>query len=174
MGPVLYYLPHIYYFKNIPVALTWPARQASLLRMLPTLTSSTGPTSKYGNFRHAWCFAITTWWILYWEQTLNQLQLWPEVSPPIKQPSPVGNKRTTQHSYSFRPPFALTNSVLSLLVLEQTAAENKMFLLQQFLNYQYKEGHDISSHVTAIELMASQLRDVRSPVSDDQVITKIA
>jgi hypothetical protein len=57
---------------------------------------------------------------------------------------------------------------------EQSAAENKIFLLQQLLNYQYKEGHDISSHVTAIELMASQLRDVRSPVSDDQVITKIA
>ena len=57
---------------------------------------------------------------------------------------------------------------------EQSAAENKIFLLQQLLNYQYKEGQDISSHVTAIELMASQLRDVRSPVSDDQVITKIA
>jgi hypothetical protein len=44
---------------------------------------------------------------------------------------------------------------------------------QQFLNYQYKEGHDISSHVTAIELMASQLQDVGSPVSDVQVITKV-
>jgi hypothetical protein len=56
---------------------------------------------------------------------------------------------------------------------EQSASENKMFLFQQFLNYQYKEGHDISSHVTAIELMASQLQEVGSPVSDVQVITKV-
>ncbi|XP_032791314.2 uncharacterized protein LOC116928349 [Daphnia magna] len=54
---------------------------------------------------------------------------------------------------------------------EQSASENKMFLLQQFLNYQYKEGHDVSSPATAVELMACQLQDVGSPISDDQIIT---
>jgi hypothetical protein len=57
---------------------------------------------------------------------------------------------------------------------EQSASENKMFLLQQSLNYQYKEEHDISSHVTVIGLMASQLQEVGSPVSDDLVFTKVA
>lgn len=57
---------------------------------------------------------------------------------------------------------------------EQTASENKLFLLQQFLNYQYKEGHDIVSHITTLEVMANQLNDIGSPVSDDQIITKVA
>ena len=43
---------------------------------------------------------------------------------------------------------------------ELAAAENKHFLLGNFFNYEYQERHDVESHVTAIELTASQLKDV--------------
>ena len=56
---------------------------------------------------------------------------------------------------------------------ELAAAENKHFLLGNFFNYEYQERHDVESHVTAIELTASQLKDFGAPVSDEQVITKI-
>ena len=54
---------------------------------------------------------------------------------------------------------------------ELAAAENEHFLLRNFFNYEYQEGHDVKGHVTAIELMAIKLKE--APLSDEQVITKI-
>ncbi|EFX76761.1 hypothetical protein DAPPUDRAFT_248435 [Daphnia pulex] len=55
-------------------------------------------------------------------------------------------------------------------LITSTSARDAGTSHQSFLIYQYKEGHDISSHVTALELMASQLQDVGYPVLDDQFL----
>ena len=45
--------------------------------------------------------------------------------------------------------------------------------MQQFFEYKYKSGHNVISHISAIELMAARLRDLKDPVTDTQVMTKI-
>ncbi|KZS10312.1 Uncharacterized protein APZ42_025252 [Daphnia magna] len=55
----------------------------------------------------------------------------------------------------------------------QNAAENKHLLMQQFFEYKYHPEHSVMSHISAIELLASQLKDLNEPVTEAQVITKI-
>jgi hypothetical protein len=55
----------------------------------------------------------------------------------------------------------------------QDAAENQHALQHRFYKYQYQPGHDIMSHITEIETMASRLSDVGAPMSDIQIMTKI-
>ena len=55
----------------------------------------------------------------------------------------------------------------------QDAAENQHALQHRFYEYQYQPGHDIMSHITEIETMASRLSDVGAPMSDIQIMTKI-
>jgi hypothetical protein len=43
----------------------------------------------------------------------------------------------------------------------------------QILKNQYQPGHDIMSHITEIETMASRLSDVGAAMSDIQIMTKI-
>ena len=45
----------------------------------------------------------------------------------------------------------------------QDAAENQHALQHRFYEYQYQPGHDIMSHITEIETMASRLSDVGAP-----------
>ena len=56
---------------------------------------------------------------------------------------------------------------------EMVAAENKHILLQRFFEYPYQQEHDVLAHITAIESMACQLRDVGAEISEDQTISKI-
>ena len=56
---------------------------------------------------------------------------------------------------------------------EQSASENKYFLQQRFFEYSYQQGHDVLSHITAVEAMSNQLNDLGAPVSELQIITKI-
>ncbi len=56
---------------------------------------------------------------------------------------------------------------------ELASVENKHLIMGKFMAYQYDPTHDIMSHVSAVESLASQLRDVNSPISDDQIIAKI-
>ena len=56
---------------------------------------------------------------------------------------------------------------------EQHAAENKHLLQQQFFEYCYQKGNDIMTHITAIETLATRLKDLGVTVDDDQIITKI-
>jgi hypothetical protein len=56
---------------------------------------------------------------------------------------------------------------------EQTAAENKYFLQQRFYEYKFQDGHDISSHVTAVEAFANQLIDLGVNIDEMQVVMKI-
>lgn len=51
---------------------------------------------------------------------------------------------------------------------ELSSQENKHLLLHKFMSYEYEEGHDVLSHITAIEALASQLA-----VPDAQIVTKI-
>ena len=51
---------------------------------------------------------------------------------------------------------------------EMVAAENKHILLQRFFEYPYQQEHDVLAHITAIESMACQLRDVGAEISEDQ------
>jgi hypothetical protein len=55
----------------------------------------------------------------------------------------------------------------------QNAAENKHLLMQQFFEYKYHPDHSVMSHISAIELLASQLKDLNEPVTEAQVMTKI-
>ena len=54
----------------------------------------------------------------------------------------------------------------------QNAAENKHLLMQQFFEYKYHPEHSVMSHISAIELLASQLEDFNEPV-EALVMTKI-
>ena len=56
---------------------------------------------------------------------------------------------------------------------EQATSENKHMVQQSFFEYKFQKGHDIMSHITAIETMANQLNDLGAPVRDLQIITKI-
>lgn len=55
----------------------------------------------------------------------------------------------------------------------RNAVENQHVLQQKFFEYQYQPDHDIMTHITEVETMASQLSDVEAPVSDIQIMTKI-
>lgn len=41
------------------------------------------------------------------------------------------------------------------------------------MGYEYEQGNNIMSHITAIEQLTTQLSDLGSVVSESQVITKI-
>ena len=56
---------------------------------------------------------------------------------------------------------------------EQHAAENKHLLQQQFFEYCYQKGNDIMTHITAIETLATRLKDLGVTVDDNKIITKI-
>ncbi len=55
----------------------------------------------------------------------------------------------------------------------RNAVENQHVLQQRFFEYQYQPDHDIMTHITEVETMASQLSDVEAPASDIQIMTKI-
>jgi hypothetical protein len=55
----------------------------------------------------------------------------------------------------------------------RNAVENQHVLQQKFFEYQFQPDHDIMTHITEIETMASQPQDVEAPVSEIQFITKI-
>ncbi|KZR97242.1 Uncharacterized protein APZ42_007996, partial [Daphnia magna] len=55
----------------------------------------------------------------------------------------------------------------------RNAADNRLILLQQFTEYKYKQGHNMTSHVTALELLWSKLTDVGEQIMETQVISKI-
>lgn len=40
-----------------------------------------------------------------------------------------------------------------------------MELVSNFFNYEYQEGHDVSGHITVIELLGNELNDIGSPIS---------
>ncbi|XP_057376223.1 uncharacterized protein LOC130697331 [Daphnia carinata] len=56
---------------------------------------------------------------------------------------------------------------------ELASMENKHLLMGKFMSYQFDASYDVMTHVAAVETLASQLCDVNSPVSDDQIIAKI-
>jgi hypothetical protein len=55
----------------------------------------------------------------------------------------------------------------------RNAVENQHVLQQKYFEYQFQPDHDIMTHITEIETMASQLQDVEAPVSEIQIMTKI-
>lgn len=66
-------------------------------------------------------------------------------------------------------------SMLTRLITqyEQAAADNKYFLQQCFFEYKFQSSHDICTHITTIESMANQLKDLGVVVDDMQIITKV-
>lgn len=56
---------------------------------------------------------------------------------------------------------------------EQAAEENQYQLLQRFFDYKFQKQHSIMDHITAIETIAAQLRDIGSARTDVEIITKI-
>jgi hypothetical protein len=55
----------------------------------------------------------------------------------------------------------------------RNAVENQNVLQQKFFEYQFQPDHDIITHITEIETMASQLQYVEAPVSEIQIMTKV-
>jgi hypothetical protein len=53
------------------------------------------------------------------------------------------------------------------------AAENMHLLMQQFFEYKYHQEHSVMPHISAIELLAAQLKDLNEPVTEAHVMTKI-
>lgn len=53
------------------------------------------------------------------------------------------------------------------------AVENRHVLQARFFEYRYKPDHDIMSHVTEVETMATELADVGAPVDSISIMTKI-
>jgi hypothetical protein len=55
----------------------------------------------------------------------------------------------------------------------RNAVENRHVLQARFFEYRYKPDHDIMSHVTEVETMATELADVGAPVDSISIMTKI-
>ena len=56
---------------------------------------------------------------------------------------------------------------------ELASIETKHMLLGKLMSYPFDLKIDIMTHVSAIECLAVQLKDMKSPVSNDQIIAKI-
>ena len=97
-----------------------------------------------------------------WEQRDNAAQLY--ITSPIEpqQSRKLINCKTAQEIWE-----RLTCQ------FEMASAENKHILLRKFFEYRYPNNLDVMSHITAIETIANQLKDVGSPIDDQQLITKI-
>ncbi|KAI9552622.1 hypothetical protein GHT06_020490 [Daphnia sinensis] len=57
--------------------------------------------------------------------------------------------------------------------MHSAETDNRLILLQQFTEYKYKQGQNMPSHVTALELLWSELIDVGEQIMETQVISKI-
>lgn len=55
----------------------------------------------------------------------------------------------------------------------QNAADNKHLLKQQFFQLQFRCDQDVMQHITAIESLAKQLKDLGEPVPEIDVVNKI-
>jgi hypothetical protein len=55
----------------------------------------------------------------------------------------------------------------------RNAVENRHVLQARFFEYRYKPDHDIMSHVTEVETMATELADMGAPVDSISIMTKI-
>ncbi|XP_045034632.1 uncharacterized protein LOC123475695 [Daphnia magna] len=53
------------------------------------------------------------------------------------------------------------------------AANNKYIIQRSFLNYEYQTGHSAMDHITAIETIAEQLKNMGEPQTRLQICTKI-
>ncbi len=56
---------------------------------------------------------------------------------------------------------------------ELYSQEHKQFWLGKFYEYVYQPGHDVESHISAIENLAYQLSDVGSPIGEIEIMAKI-
>ncbi|KAI9553837.1 hypothetical protein GHT06_019106 [Daphnia sinensis] len=127
------------------------------------------------NFQ-VWKFQIC---LMLRNHSLMDLVLGTEVKPDPVVASDVTTNQAATNSWNHK------DNTAQLLISATICSDQQRSLIpvrlphkcgnvSSFLNYQCKEGYDISSHVTAVELMASQLQDVGSPIYDDQIITKVA
>jgi hypothetical protein len=55
----------------------------------------------------------------------------------------------------------------------KNAADNQHALEQRFFEYCFQPEHDVMAHITEIETIANQLRDINAPVTESQLMTKI-
>lgn len=55
----------------------------------------------------------------------------------------------------------------------RTASDNRLILLQQFSEYKFQPGHNVTSHVTALELLWARLTDIGEHIPETQVMSKI-
>lgn len=55
----------------------------------------------------------------------------------------------------------------------QNAADNQHALEHRFFEYRFQPEPDVMSHITEIETIANQLRDINAPVTESQLMTKI-
>ncbi|XP_045034653.1 uncharacterized protein LOC116930531 [Daphnia magna] len=55
----------------------------------------------------------------------------------------------------------------------KNAADNQHALEQRFFEYRFHPENDVMHHITEIETIANQLRDINAPVTESQIMTKI-
>ena len=55
----------------------------------------------------------------------------------------------------------------------KNAADNQHALEQRFFEHRFHPEHDVMHHITEIETIANQLRDINAPVTESQIMTKI-
>jgi hypothetical protein len=55
----------------------------------------------------------------------------------------------------------------------KNAADNQHALEQRFFEHRFHPEHDVMYHITEIETIANQLRDINAPVTESQIMTKI-
>jgi hypothetical protein len=60
-----------------------------------------------------------------------------------------------------------------LLQFAQAAAANANLLLEKFFDYKYDKDHNVLSHITRLSSLAEELRNLNSPVTDQQLIMRI-
>jgi hypothetical protein len=56
---------------------------------------------------------------------------------------------------------------------EQNAAENLFLLIDRYYQYTFNENDTMMTHLAKIEGMVGQLRDLGSPIDDNQVVSKV-
>lgn len=55
----------------------------------------------------------------------------------------------------------------------QNASDNKHLLKQQFFQLQFDVSHDVMHHITSIEALAMQLKDLGDPIPEADIVNKV-
>ncbi|EFX66643.1 hypothetical protein DAPPUDRAFT_116135 [Daphnia pulex] len=84
-----------------------------------------------------------------------------------------GKKEMLQLEIIYLPLLKTIYEIHSAQQQQQPISDNRLILLQQFTEYKFQQGHNVTSHVTALELLWSRLTEIGEHILESQVIAEI-